>query len=209
MKILYFATLAFDDLKQRPQEIAAALAEKHEVWYIEPTISLIGTLKDKSLNCHANAYDLSPTLHVIRLDGRFALPIRLQFLDPLRLNTVSERIQLSNLFKLCDVIWVGYEVWERLLPASLTGLLVYDKIAVMVENLSAMGADVTETEDGMIIRGGRPLHGAVIESHLDHRIAMTFAVTALCAEGVTQINGAECVNISYPQFYQDLENLFS
>ena len=79
----------------------------------------------------------------------------------------------------------------------------------MVENLSAMGADVTETEDGMIIRGGRPLHGAVIESHLDHRIAMTFAVTALCAEGIIQINGAECVNISYPQFYQDLENLFS
>ena len=84
-----------------------------------------------------------------------------------------------------------------------------NRIAVMVENLTAMGADVTETEDGMIIHGGRPLHGAVIESHLDHRIAMTFAVTALCAEGVTQINGAECVNISYPQFYQDLENLFS
>ena len=84
-----------------------------------------------------------------------------------------------------------------------------NRIAVMVENLSAMGADVTETADGMIIRGGRPLHGAVIESHLDHRIAMTFAVTAHCAEGVTQINGAECVNISYPQFYQDLENLFS
>ena len=84
-----------------------------------------------------------------------------------------------------------------------------NRIAVMVENLTAMGADVTETEDGMIIRGGRPLHGAVIESHLDHRIAMTFAVTALCAEGIIQINGAECVNISYPQFYQDLENLFS
>lgn len=82
-----------------------------------------------------------------------------------------------------------------------------NRIAVMVENLSAMGADITETEDGMIIHGGRPLHGAVIESHLDHRIAMTFAVTGLCAEGVTQINGAECVNISYPQFYQDLKNL--
>ena len=82
-----------------------------------------------------------------------------------------------------------------------------NRIAVMVENLSAMGADVTETADGMIIRGGRPLHGAVVESHLDHRIAMTFAVTGLCAEGVTQINGAECVNISYPQFYQDLKNL--
>lgn len=82
-----------------------------------------------------------------------------------------------------------------------------NRIEVMVRNLSAMGADVTETEDGMIIRGGRPLHGAVIDSKLDHRIAMTFAVAGICAEGETEIKGAECVNISYPGFYQDLERL--
>ncbi len=82
-----------------------------------------------------------------------------------------------------------------------------NRIAVMVENLSAMGADVTETEDGMIIRGGKPLHGAVINSHLDHRIAMTFAVTALAAEGETEILDADCVNISYPGFYSDLARL--
>lgn len=82
-----------------------------------------------------------------------------------------------------------------------------NRIAVMTENLTAMGADVTETEDGMIIRGGKPLHGAVIDSHLDHRIAMTFAVLGLCAEGETEILGAECVNISYPRFYEDLEKL--
>ena len=82
-----------------------------------------------------------------------------------------------------------------------------NRIAIMVESLNAMGADVTETEDGMIIRGGRPLHGAEIDSHLDHRIAMTFAVTALCADGVTAIKDAQCVNISYPGFYRDLEKL--
>lgn len=82
-----------------------------------------------------------------------------------------------------------------------------NRIAIMVENLTAMGADVTETDDGMIIRGRRPLKGAVIDSHLDHRIAMTFAVTALCAEGPTRILGADCVNISYPGFYGDLERL--
>lgn len=82
-----------------------------------------------------------------------------------------------------------------------------NRIAVMVHNLTAMGADVTETEDGMIIRGGKPLHGAVIDSHLDHRIAMTFAVAGLCAEGETEIIGAECVNISYPNFYEDLRKL--
>jgi 3-phosphoshikimate 1-carboxyvinyltransferase len=82
-----------------------------------------------------------------------------------------------------------------------------NRIEVMVRNLTAMGADVTETEDGMIIRGGKPLHGAVIDSQLDHRIAMTFAVTGLCADGETEILGAECVNISYPGFYNDLEML--
>lgn len=82
-----------------------------------------------------------------------------------------------------------------------------NRIAVMAESLGAMGADVTETEDGMIIRGGKPLHGAVIHSHKDHRIAMTFAVAALCADGTTSIKDADCVNISYPGFYQDLQRL--
>lgn len=82
-----------------------------------------------------------------------------------------------------------------------------NRIEVMVRNLSAMGADVTETEDGMIIRGGRPLKGAVIDSRLDHRIAMTFAVTGLCSQGETEILGAECVNISYPGFFKDLKSL--
>ncbi len=82
-----------------------------------------------------------------------------------------------------------------------------NRIEVMVRSLSAMGADVTETEDGMIIRGGKPLHGALIDSRLDHRIAMTFAVAGLCADGETEVSGAECVNISYPEFYQDLKGL--
>ena len=82
-----------------------------------------------------------------------------------------------------------------------------NRIRIMVENLSAMGADIRETEDGMIIEGGRPLHGASVDSHLDHRIAMTFAVTALIADGVTTIKDADCVRISYPGFYQDLSRL--
>lgn len=82
-----------------------------------------------------------------------------------------------------------------------------NRIEVMVRNLSAMGADVEETEDGMIIRGGKPLHGAVIDSKDDHRIAMTFAIAGCLADGETQILGAECVNISYPEFYEDLKRL--
>lgn len=82
-----------------------------------------------------------------------------------------------------------------------------NRIEVMVRNLSAMGADVEETRDGMVIHGGKPLHGAVIDSRLDHRIAMTFAVTGSVADGETEILGAECVHISYPGFYDDLARL--
>ena len=82
-----------------------------------------------------------------------------------------------------------------------------NRIEVMVENLSAMGCDITATEDGMIIKGGNTLHGAEIDSHLDHRIAMSFAIASLIADGVTRIKDASCVNISYPSFYQDLASL--
>ncbi len=82
-----------------------------------------------------------------------------------------------------------------------------NRIDVMVKNLSAMGADIQATEDGMIIHGGTSLHGAVINSNLDHRIAMSFAIAGMNADGATEIQGAECVNISYPNFYSDLEQL--
>lgn len=82
-----------------------------------------------------------------------------------------------------------------------------NRIDVMAHNLTMMGVPVTATEDGMIIEGGYPLKGAVIDSKLDHRIAMSFAIAALAAEGETEILGAECVNISYPGFYDDLHGL--
>ncbi|MFT4145235.1 MAG: 3-phosphoshikimate 1-carboxyvinyltransferase [Mobilitalea sp.] len=83
-----------------------------------------------------------------------------------------------------------------------------NRIDVMVENLSKMGADIAATPDGMIINGGKPLHGAVIESKHDHRIAMSFAIAAMLCEGETDIVNAECVDISYPNFYSDLEGLY-
>lgn len=82
-----------------------------------------------------------------------------------------------------------------------------NRIDVCVNNLSAMNADVTATNDGMIINGGRNLHGAVLDSKLDHRIAMSFAIAGLMAEGITTINNSECIDISYPTFYFDLARL--
>ena len=82
-----------------------------------------------------------------------------------------------------------------------------DRSLVMAENLSRMGADITPTDDGMIIHGGKPLHGAVIESYLDHRVAMSFAIAGLLCDGPLSIKGGDCVKISYPEFYEDLYRL--
>jgi 3-phosphoshikimate 1-carboxyvinyltransferase len=82
-----------------------------------------------------------------------------------------------------------------------------NRIDTVVEGLRAMGADVTPTEDGMVIQGGNTLHGAVIDSHLDHRIAMSFAVAGLLCEEPTTIKNADSVAISYPDFYESLQKI--
>ncbi len=76
-----------------------------------------------------------------------------------------------------------------------------DRIATVTENLRAMGCDMAPTDDGYIINGGRPLHGASIRTYKDHRIAMSFAVAALNADGETTLDDPSCVNISYPGFF--------
>ena len=82
-----------------------------------------------------------------------------------------------------------------------------DRLSAVTQNLRAMGAQVEQTADGWSIPGRQILHGAEIESFGDHRIAMAFAIAALRAEGETRIHGAECVAISYPSFFEDLERL--
>ena len=74
----------------------------------------------------------------------------------------------------------------------------------IIVHLSAMGADIIPTEDGMEIHGGKPLKGAVLDSYMDHRIAMSFAVAGMAADGETEILNASCVDISYPEFYRDM-----
>lgn len=82
-----------------------------------------------------------------------------------------------------------------------------DRIAVVTEGLRRMGADIQPTEDGIIIHGGKPLQGAKINSYLDHRIAMSFAVAGTICDGTMDIVNGDCVNISYPGFYKDLYSL--
>ncbi len=82
-----------------------------------------------------------------------------------------------------------------------------DRISAVATNLRKMGAVVEEREDGMKIPGGQRLHGAELDSFGDHRIAMAFAIAALRAEGGTQISGADAASISYPAFFEALEDL--
>ena len=82
-----------------------------------------------------------------------------------------------------------------------------DRIAAVATNLRLMGAKVEEREDGLTIPGGQTLHGAELDSFDDHRIAMAFAVAALRAEGETLIRSAESAAISYPAFFETLEEV--
>ena len=80
-----------------------------------------------------------------------------------------------------------------------------DRIALVANNLRAMGAEVEEFEDGLDVPGGQALHGAEIDSGGDHRIAMAFSVAALKASGDSRIRGAEAAAISFPEFFDLLE----
>lgn len=77
-----------------------------------------------------------------------------------------------------------------------------NRIQTVTDNLLSMGAKITPTEDGMIIKGGSELHGAHIQTRYDHRIAMAFAIAGLVANGTTTISDSQCVDVSYPEFWQ-------
>ena len=82
-----------------------------------------------------------------------------------------------------------------------------DRIKSVVENLRAVGVEVEELEDGMIIKGKQNIKGGIIDSFRDHRIAMGFSILGLISEEGITIKDAECATISYPNFYDDLEKL--
>ncbi|HEY9164787.1 MAG TPA: 3-phosphoshikimate 1-carboxyvinyltransferase [Candidatus Kryptonia bacterium] len=82
-----------------------------------------------------------------------------------------------------------------------------DRIVAVVDNLQAMDADVSETDDGFIVAGTGHLRGAEVDSFKDHRIAMAFAVAGLAANGNTVVKNSEWAEISYPEFFHTLEKL--
>ena len=82
-----------------------------------------------------------------------------------------------------------------------------DRVAVMQEVLTACGADVEITADTMVVHGGKPLTGASVSSHGDHRIAMAMAVCGLLADGEMRVSEAECADVSFPNFYKIMNSV--
>ena len=75
-----------------------------------------------------------------------------------------------------------------------------DRVAVLARELGRLGADITPQPDGLVIAGGRRLHGGRVRSGGDHRIAMALAVAGLCADGPVIIEDSACVETSFPGF---------
>ncbi|CAI8019677.1 3-phosphoshikimate 1-carboxyvinyltransferase [Geodia barretti] len=82
-----------------------------------------------------------------------------------------------------------------------------DRIETTVSELRRMGADIDPREDGMVIRGVSKLTGTDVESHGDHRLAMSLAVAGLAAAGTTTIHGSEDASVSYPNFWEHLRSI--
>jgi 3-phosphoshikimate 1-carboxyvinyltransferase len=82
-----------------------------------------------------------------------------------------------------------------------------DRITTVVDGLRHLGADIEELPDGFVVRGPTELHGADVEGHGDHRVAMAFAIAAIVAKGETTIDGFECADISWPNFADVLSSV--
>lgn len=133
-----------------------------------------------------------PALKAEKLRGPFRGPLIGQLIDELPLLAVVGT-QISG----------GIEIRD----AGELRLKESDRISATVKNLRAMGAAVEEFEDGLTVAGPTSLRGANIDACGDHRIAMAFTIAALIAEGESEISGAECVGVSFPEFFNLLESI--
>lgn len=127
---------------------------------------------------------------------------------------ISERVILKgelipNLIDELPILAVAGTQLEHGLEIRDAGELRHkesDRIAAVAENLRRMGARIKEFEDGMLVEKS-DLKGSTIDSFSDHRIAMAFAIAGLFADGETEIDGAECASVSFPEFFEILERL--
>ena len=82
-----------------------------------------------------------------------------------------------------------------------------NRIRAVVDEFKKCGIDITETDDGMIINGGKPIHGADFKTYGDHRMAMSLAILAQLADGDSTLDDSNCVDVSYPTFFEHFYGL--
>ena len=137
MKIIYFAPIAYDELKQRSQYISEYLANKHQVIYVEPTLRWISHLKNRQLDYSKKDEHITDTLSVFRCNGLLALPFHWNLFDVCGLNGLYEAFQLRLIVRNADVVIVGFEGWYQVLRWLDISCLVYDKMddnSLLVKN---------------------------------------------------------------------------
>ncbi len=128
MRILYFAPLYYDDMKQRPQQIAECLSARHEVFYVEPTISLIRWLLLGGRPFWGGRKRMGRQLHILRLNGALTFHKSIEILDVAGINNLSEWLQIKKLADSCDVIWTGYSGWYTLIRHFKDKPVIWDKM---------------------------------------------------------------------------------
>jgi 3-phosphoshikimate 1-carboxyvinyltransferase len=128
---------------------------------------------------------------------------------PLRALTIGAAEVAAAIDEIPALLSVATQAEGTTIIAGATELRVKesDRLATMAEGLRRMGAIVDERADGVSIHGGTHLRGATVDSHGDHRVAMALAVAGLVASGPTTIKDADCVAVSYPNFFMDLGEL--
>ncbi|MDH7479855.1 MAG: 3-phosphoshikimate 1-carboxyvinyltransferase, partial [Syntrophomonadaceae bacterium] len=126
--------------------------------------------------------------------------------SPLKGTSIDEEL-IPSLIDELPVLAVAMAVAEgdsRVSGASELRVKETDRIKAVCTNLAMLGVDITETEDGFVVRGGRGISGGSVESFGDHRIAMAMGVAGLVSHGELKLRGAEAVAVSYPEFWSDL-----
>jgi len=121
--------------------------------------------------------------------------------------TMVDASDIPDLVPVLSVVATQAEGETVFINAGRLRIKECDRLAAMKSCLSILGADIRETEDGLIIRGGKRLTGGTVPSFNDHRIVMSMAVAATVADGPVIIDGAEAVSKSYPTFFEDYRQL--
>jgi 3-phosphoshikimate 1-carboxyvinyltransferase len=131
----------------------------------------------------------------IEIEGKLLNPINIDVKD------------VPDLVPVCAVLASYLNGVSKIYNAERLRYKESDRLSSLHSELRKMGADVTMEKDSLIIKGPFAMHGALIDPHNDHRIAMACAVAALGAKGETKIQDSECVKKSYPTFFEDLRSL--